>query len=415
MFKRVIGAEAADDFAFMPMLRRAVWPLAIKALPALYGAGLVLFVIRILPPAEFGKYGIAFAFVNLWAVIPRGMWIVPLVALSARGESNSVTGSVLWVGLMTAAIGGICALIVLPLLGVDGWAPLLAVIALLILVPRDIGFGLAQARGDYATGFKIDAAYFLGSLLLFGLLPFDARLQTADGVLVLNVISMFASALWAFKASPVLWQLPTLANWRVVAHQGRWIGLMGLGEIYMQQGDVLLVGAFVNAAELAPYIAARTLMRMYAIVSQAVNLVALPVASRLAAAGELVRLRRRLIAVLSTMLLLLIPINVIAYFASGAVFPAILGAKYIPAVPFFKILILATFFEPLYSILGNALAGMNRAKTVVVVLVLGVLINVIGNLICVPLFGIGVVPVITVCSYLVLAVSVVISANRLIR
>lgn len=415
MLRRVIGVEAADDFAFMHMLRRAVWPLAIKALPALYGAGLVLFVIRILPPAEFGKYGIAFAFVNLWAVIPRGLWIVPLVALSARGESNSVTASVLWVGLMTAAIGGVCALIVLPLLGVDGWVPLLAAFALLILVPRDIGFGLAQARGDYVTGFKVDAAYFLGSLLLFGLLPFDPRLQTADGVLILNVISMLASALWAFRASPVLWHRPTLANWRVVAHQGRWIGLMGLGEIYMQQGDVLLVGAFVNAAELAPYIAARTLMRMYAIVSQAVNLVVLPVASRLAAAGEFVRLRRRLLAVLATLLLLLIPVNIIAYFASGPVFPAILGAKYIAAVPIFKMLILATFFEPLYSILGNALAGMNRSKTVVVVLAFGVLINIVGNLTCVPLFGIEAVPIITVCSYLVLAVSLVVSANRLVR
>ncbi len=415
MLRRVSGTQAADDFAFMPMLRRAVWPLAIKALPALYGAGLVLFVIRILPPAEFGEYGIAFAFVNLWAVIPRGLWIVPLVALSARGESGSVTASVLWVGLMTAAIGGVGALVVLPLLGVNGWTPLLAAIALLILVPRDIGFGLAQARGDYVTGFKIDAAYFLGSLLLFGLLPFETGLRSADGVLLLNVISMVASALWAFSASPVLWQRPTLANWRTVFHQGRWIGLMGLGEIYMQQGDVLLVGAFVNAAALAPYVAARTLMRMYTIISQAVNLVVLPVASRLAAAGELARLRRRLLAALSTMLLLLIPINVIAYFASEPVFPAILGAKYLPAVPFFKILLLATFFEPLYSILGNALAGMSRAKTVAAALSVGVLFNVAGNLVCVPTFGIGAVPVVAVCSYFILAAALLIHANRLIR
>jgi O-antigen/teichoic acid export membrane protein len=397
------------------LLRRAIWPLAIKALPALYGAGLVLFVIRILPAEEFGKYGIAFAYINLCAVFPRGLWIIPMIALNARGESAEITGSTLWMSLATAAVGALGAIAVLPLLGVTGHTPLLAAAAIMLLTPREVGFGLAQARGNYETAFVIDSIYFIGSLMLFGLLWFLPEWRTADWAITLNVMSLIASVAYGTFVFPHMWRTFVVRSWRTIFEQGRWVGILGLGEVYMQQGDVLVLSAFVTPAEIAPYVAARTLLRMYAIISQSVSLVVLPVSSRLSATMELAKLRHRMIAVFSTMLKLLVPINVMAWLLAGSVLPILLGAKYRSAIPFFNILLIATFLEPFYSVLGNALVGIRKAERVVGPLLICVALSIVCNIALVQFIGIMAAPIVVVASYLLLAVFIGARANLEIR
>ena len=337
-----------------------MWPLVIKSLPALYGAGLVLFVIRILPPGEFGRYGISFAYINLLAVLTRGLWAIPLITWAAKREERNVLGPVFWLSLGTASLSAAGAFIILPLLDVSGWLPVMSATMLVVLIPRELGYAIAQAHGRYRVSFALEAVYFLGSLAAFFTLYLAGRLQTAEITLAVNLACAALSSLIAWLVFVDLRRPRISGDWSGVIRFGRWIGLMGLSEVYLQQGDALLLGAFASPAHIAPYLAARTLMRLFALFSQAINFIVLPVSSRLAAAGELGKLRARLRTTIQALLLALIPLNVVLWLASPYLFPAILGAKYSSAIPFFRILLISTFLEPVYSILGNAVSGIGR-------------------------------------------------------
>lgn len=68
---------------------RAVWALAIKGLPALYGLGVIFVLLRALPVEEYGSYGVAWAFLNVAAMCTRGLWALTLVQRWASGPANA--------------------------------------------------------------------------------------------------------------------------------------------------------------------------------------------------------------------------------------------------------------------------------------------------------------------------------------
>jgi lipopolysaccharide exporter len=407
-------AAPPDGISFRTLIRRAAWPLAIKALPALYGAGLVLFVIRILPPGEFGRYGIAFAFINLAAVFTRGLWAIPLVTWAARREEPSVLGPVFWLSLGSAAVAAVIALFLLPLIGVSGYLPWMCGLMLIVLVPRELAYALAQGHGRPGVSFLIEVSYFAGSFALFAVLWWLGRLQTAESALTANLVCAALSSILGSAAYPVIIRPVFTGEWMRVFHFGKWVGGLGLAEVYFQQGDALLIALFVNPSQIAPYLAARTLLRLYGILSQAINFVVLPVASRLAAAGQLLHLRRRLWQVLKYLLTSLLVLNVVVWLISPAVLTVLFQDKYVGAIPFFRVLLLVTFLEPLYIILGNAVAGIGRPKEVFKAIPLAVLFNVVFNVTMIPVIGLQAAPWALIGAYALLAVQLIRTSSRLI-
>ena len=97
------------------IVQRAGGSLAVKALPALYGIGLVLLVVRAIPASDFGQYGIAIAYMNIASGLSRGLWTVPLVIHAAKGEREHLLAPSFWLSMGTAVIGGAIALVLLPL------------------------------------------------------------------------------------------------------------------------------------------------------------------------------------------------------------------------------------------------------------------------------------------------------------
>jgi O-antigen/teichoic acid export membrane protein len=381
-----------------------MWPLAIKALPALYGAGLVLFVIRILPPAEFGKYGIAFAFVNLWAGVSRGIWIPPLVTYAAVGRRDEILAEIWLMSTLTASLGVGVASIVLPLLNTGFGVALLAGSILVALVPRDLALGLAQAQERGSVAFIIEAGYFCSALAGFVILQFMGLLNTSVMAVTINLAAAIISAIAGllYYRWPARWKVSR--DWRELWTSSRWLGSLTLGDMALQQGDALLAGAFFSPAQVAPYLAARTMVRLYGLFSQAVNFVVLPVASRLGAAGQFKRLRRRLRFAGGTLIVALLPLSLLLWFGAPVLFPMILGDKYAAAIPYFRVIILITLFEPVYSLATNALVGIRRPQAVVPVTWAGVTCSLLVNLILFTTIGIAGAPITLVITYAVLAV-----------
>ncbi|HEY3296235.1 MAG TPA: oligosaccharide flippase family protein [bacterium] len=381
------------------LIQRAGGSLAVKALPALYGVGLVLLVVRAIPTGDFGQYGMAIAYMNVVAGLSRGLWTMPLVIHAAKGERGHLLAPSFWLNLATALLGGIVALILLPLLNVSHELAVFTALMLLVLVPRDIAIALAQAAGRVWVAFTIEAGYFVGSLAGFIALTYFSQLRTAEAVMIMNLASAALSALIGVAFEPCLLHPGRHGDWKGIFHLGKWIGMHALGEIFLQQGDALLVGIFFQPAAIAPYIAARTLLRMYTLLSQSVNFLVLPSASRLGASNQIKLLRKRLRMVLQYVTGFLTAANVVMWFAAPVIFPLVLGAKYIPAIPFFRVLIMASFLEPVYSILANAVAGIGKPSRILPILAIGLLFNIAANLVLLPMTGLWAAPVVLVATY----------------
>jgi O-antigen/teichoic acid export membrane protein len=201
-------------------------------------------------------------------------------------------------------------------------------------------------------------------------------------------------------------------NWSEVFGLGKWMGGMAIGELYLQQGDLLILGALVTPVQLAPYIAAKTLFRVYALLSQAVNFLVIASAPRHGMEGTMDKLRTKLKGILVLMWLILIPVNVFLFFTAESLLPGILGNEYIAVVPFFMVLMLATFFEPFYSVTATALLGLGRPKNVAGLfwgLIAG---NVLANVILVYQFGLTPAPWILVGTYVCLGLGMLYSGWR---
>lgn len=366
---------------------RIAGSLAVKALPAIYGAGFILFVLRIVPAAEFGRYAIANAFVTLIAGISRGLWLASLVGQSAIGQERDVIGPVFWYAIATALAGGLIALLVLPLLHCGLSLAALAALMLLVLVPRDLAFGLAQARNRVGVAFSIEAAYFIGSLAGFALLWQANLIQTAEAAMVANIAAAVLAMMVGYSVFPILLKPAFAGRFRDVIRNARWFGLATICDMGLQQGDALIGGIFFTPERLAPYLAARTLLKMYALFSQAINFLAFPVAARLAATGEYRKLKKRLRQSLSGLLIALIPLNILLWFACDWLFPLILGEQYVAAIPFFRVLIFVTFLEPVYSVIANAMVAAGQARRIVPWLITGILVNAGLNFVLMPTAG----------------------------
>lgn len=397
------------------LLKRASGSLSLKALPALYGAALILLVVRVLSLGDFGRYGMAMAYVNLIAALGRGLWAMPLLIHAARGDHQRFLSPAVWLSLATALAGAALGQIILPLLGVGRELALIAGVMQIVLVPRDVALALLQAGQRAWSSFWVEAGYFIGSLTGFAVLTVFGRLTTAEITLSVNLAAAVLSALIGLAFEPRVLAVGFRGDWKGIFRLGRWIGLLGLVELSLQQGDALLVGAFFSAETVAPYIAARTLLRLYGLFSQAVNFFVLPKASQLCADGQIALLRQKIRTVLRIMLAVLLPLNIAMWFVSPILFPLILGAKYIPAIPFFQLLILATFLEPVYSVRMNAITGMAYAHKLVPLVVAALATDVVINVIGLPLFGLWVAPVALVFTYAVLAVGTTTLEARIAR
>jgi O-antigen/teichoic acid export membrane protein len=312
-------------------------------------------------------------------------------------------------------VSSLLALVVLPALQMGYHAAWITVIILIILVPRDTALVLAQGESRLISALFIDGAYFLGSMAGFVIAASYGLLHTAEDVLTVNLIAALLSALISVLCYPVIMKPKFHGNWRGVISMGKWTGGLSIGELYLQQGDLLVLGAMVEPVKLGPYVAAKTLLRVYALLSQAVNFLVVPSASRHAMEGSLDRLRKKLRGALSLIWLILIPMNVALFMTADYLLPGVLGEKYRDAVPYFQILMLATFFEPLYSVTANALVGIGRPKTAAIIFWIVMVFNISANIVLVLNYDMPPAPWILVSTYITLGIGLYLHAHRELR
>lgn len=384
-------------------LGRATWALAIKGLPAIYGLGVIFVLLRALPVEEYGSYGVSWAFLNVAAMCTRGLWALTLVQRWASGANARVLSSLIGLSLITTLIGIAAGLLIMPALGLSWTETLLTCAALLILVPRDLAIALGQAEARLRRVFVIEVCYFLGSLIGFVVLAQQGMLVDAETALMVNTGAIVLSSVAGIIRYPmVLKPSFNVAEMRDASSYSKWTGVMAVGDIYFQQGDLLVIGAIVGPVALAPYIAAKTLLRLFGLVSQAMNFLLYPMAARLAAAGDLPRVSSKLKIALLGVWAIGIPAALLLWKFADPVIPSLLGSKYYEAIPYVLALLPAALLEPLYSTGAIILVGLGQPRYAIPWIIGVLLVNAVANLILVSAFHLAAAPWILTLSYLIL-------------
>jgi O-antigen/teichoic acid export membrane protein len=353
---------------------KGMWGLAGRALPSLYGVGIILFVIRAFPPVEFGVYTLLQTIFLLAVSTGQSFALQPLVKFAAgSGEpSGPVTASaILYAAFLTpvivllSALGG-------PLGSLFNSATageLMHYVSLMLLVsiPRNVASYLLQARLELRKLFYLDAIYSIGSLVLIAVLVTTGKLRTAAGLMQVNILMLLLSSLYGvvlLAGKYALRVAPSPAHLRKAWDYGRYSLGASVSYTLFSQSDNLLISALTGPVPLAVYNAAKVFARAFDLLMQTISTLLVPVVARAHDRGD--RAGLTVLAEKSLFFFTLAAAGMcVGLLALGEpVMSFLYGGKYAEAVPVLRVLAVAGLFVPGVAVGASFCNGVAKMRPV---------------------------------------------------
>jgi O-antigen/teichoic acid export membrane protein len=384
---------------FSDHLTETFWAAIDKALPLLYGFGYIFVVVRVLSKNEFGLLGLIELIVYFILMVDNTLAQMPMAKFAAETkESVWAIPNGFFLSFTVLAGCGLACMAGKTLLADLLNAPELRHI--LWLVPWLLAAGYVKnltgqiciARQWTGRLVAIDAIYFLGSLTLLAVWQAAGTLASATQVVLANVyLALAASAAGLALTAPVLWRV----KWQIRRQDlqrfwafSRYSFGAGLGAYLNGNVDAILIARFFGPVPLAIYRAGKVIYRFYNAFSQAVQVVILPLASQLAAAGEKPALRALFEKSIYFSCLLLFPLNGLLLLGAEWILDRLYSGQYMEAVPVFRWLLLGAFFLPWGTVGINLLLGAGKPKLSFRITWIVAAINVAASFFLIQAFGI---------------------------
>jgi O-antigen/teichoic acid export membrane protein len=380
---------------FANYIKPTFWALLDKALPVAYGFGFLFVVVRVLPKAEFGLLVLFQSIFYFIVMVDTALVQMPMAKFIADGNQSGwaiTSGFLLSLAVLvissTACVAGaslIAGLLKAPVLADMLWyLPLL----LAALYFKNLSCQIFIARHQTAKLFCVDALYFLGSLGLLALWQMAGRTFSAIEVILINIYAAAAASLLGVVLNyRVFRESLQIIHWEQLKRFidfGKYSLGGGLASYVYMQADSYLISFFYNPAQVGVYNAGKIIYRFYNVISQAAQVLILPLASRLAATEPREELRALLEKAVCFFYFILIPLNGILLFGAGWIFSMIYGDRYGDAVGVFRWLVVGAFFIPWGTVGSNVLFGMNYPRLNSRITWLATLGNIVLNLILLP-------------------------------
>ncbi|MDZ7363251.1 MAG: oligosaccharide flippase family protein [candidate division KSB1 bacterium] len=380
-------------------LKQSAWAGLDKSLPVIYGLGFLFAVVRVLPKEEFGLLGLFQAVFLFIEMIDQTLVQIPLVKFLSEGKENnwSIPASFL-LSLLVLLLSAIACLVAAPLLAALMEAPKLA--ELLWLTPvlvaafflKNLAGQICIAHHWFRRLFVIDAAYFLGSLML--LLGWHVAFELSDTreVIWINICAAMAASLLSVILT---WDVLKQTRWQFKLAQlkrflafGKYSFGTGIGNFFYAQIDVFLIGYFYDLTKVAIYRAGKIIFQFYNIVSQATQVVLLPLISQLDTAGKREELRALAEKTICFLFLILLPLHLLLLFGAELLLQVVYHGKYNDAVPILRVLVLGAFFLPWGAVGSNMQMGTGKSRVSFLFVILVAAFNLAANLLLLPRLGV---------------------------
>jgi len=354
---------------------KGIWAFADKALPAVYGVGLIFLAIRVLPEQEYGAFVIIqtlFLLGNGFAFALAFQPLIKFLAEEKEAGSHIFASTVLNVGFLIA-FSAILLLFRAPIMTLfdpseEGvltrlwnYIPLLFAAS----IPRSLSISILQARYSIARVFWIDAIYFLGTPALIAVGHVTGSFSTADDLLGYSVHALAASSAVSIV---IVWShLPSRIQVRTATFGEIWsfgkyvLGGTSIHNVFAQM-DVFFISSFAGVTAVAMYSAAKLFTRVFDMLAQVVQMFLVPLSSKHYANNDTEALKVIAEKSISFSTLFILPAILAFVLFPGTILNLFYGGKYDEATTILAVLGILGLIVPLNSVLSSYLIGMGKVK-----------------------------------------------------
>jgi O-antigen/teichoic acid export membrane protein len=283
---------------------KGIWAFADKALPAIYGVGIVFLVVRILPEKEYGAFVIIQSIVAIASALCYALALQPMTKFVAEKDRPVpfITVALITVIVYYAVISGLIWIFRREiagffdpshegnLVGLFGYIPLL----FLTSAYRNFAISLFQARYRVERIFWLDAIYFVGVIVLILVSQYQGKFHTAADLLNLNVVTYTLSTLAAIVLTRKDMSVPLEIDRGAIREM--WdFGKYTLGGntlyIFFSQVDIFFISSIAGLVAVATYNAAKIVTKVFDTINQVISMFLLPYSSKLFAQKDIEQLR----------------------------------------------------------------------------------------------------------------------------
>lgn len=409
-------------------LGKGLWGFADKSLPVIYGVGFIFLVIRLLPESEFGVFVVIQTIYYLFLALGSSFVLVPLTKYeSEKNVDEDIFPSSAFIYLtfflfisvpliifnleisnlfdknLSNKISG--AIFYLPLLFLTG-------------IPRYLILASLQAKFQIKKIFWIDFSYFVGSMILIYMLNllnlFHTAIDLIQLTIIANLISSFLAIVLSINIIKIRFKINPASIKKILS-----IGKYSLGSsinyaIYIQL-DTLLVAHFTGIHGAALYGAVKILTRIYDIYSQTIQMFVIPASSLLESKNEKEQLSALVEKSLCFSSYSIIPIIFIFAFFSDSIIHILYQSKYPEAKLLLKIFSLSGLFIPWLSVTSSVLFGLGKTKTIFLLTLINLVINILFYAIGGILYGIHGIVIGLISSQFFMGILWVISTRKFVN
>lgn len=401
---------------------KGLWAFADKSLPALYGVGFVILVIRVLSPEEYGLYVLVQTVFLILFTFAHSISLQPMLKFVAEGSHNERYISA---GVLVHICFYVVAVLILwlvrkplafllnaeKLVDVMLFVPLLVVSSLV----RNIMIVLLQARFRMKEIFWIDAVHFLGSLVLLFIATATGMLTTAAQVLQINVVTFSLSSVVAvlIGRTPLRFSIhgirqAALTLWNF----GKYTFAGNAGYALTAQVDSFLLSWYSGPVAVAFYNAAKVFYRAYDIVAQLIQMFVIPASSKLTAEGNRADLQAMFEKTILFTSVVLVPSSVLLLIFAPTIMHFFYGTKYDEAIGVLQILALASIAVPWLATMAGILLGSGKVRLLFQVILVFLTTIIVALVLFVPLWNMDGAAWALVVSHVVAAIVLAVALNR---
>lgn len=350
---------------------KGLWAFADKGLPVVYGLGFTLLVVRTFPLIEFGSYVLVQSIFLFATMLASGFAYQPLIKFAAETDDLP---KVFWPSFVFFAgflIGvGLCVFFlrtwIAEMLNAPQTESLIPYV-LWLAIPTSVKtvVVLFQAKLKIHKVFWSDVIYFLGSLVGIAYLNTDATLMTAENVFQVNVAMMTASAFAGILMTPRTWILPISIKRQEIQRiwdYGKYSLGSGLAANAYNYIDSFIISSILGTLSVAIYNAAKVFIRAFDVYVQVIQMLVIPVTSRLSSQNRQEDLHAVIEKSLLFFSLAVLPIVAGLLIFAPQILSLFYGTKYAEAVPVLRLLALVGIALPWFHVLASLYQGLGRIR-----------------------------------------------------
>lgn len=331
------------------------WSLLIQLSNQIFGFLITLILARLLSPADFGVIGILTIFISLSKKITDGGLAASLIRTKEVSERDFST--VFYFNLLVSLVLYLSLFLAAPFIAVffkmELIEDLLRVFGITIVISA---FTITQSvKLNKALNFKTQFKILLPSLIISAIVSIVAAYSGMGvwSLVIKEIIFAFVASiqLWFYSKWTPLFVFDKLAFKKHFGY-GYKLVITDLISQFFNDSYKAIIGKSFSTAQLGYFTRAKSMEELpNQVVFNTINRVLFPMLSQVQDDAD--RLKKVYGQIIKLVTFLVTPLLMLFYLVAEPLFIFLLTDKWLPAVPYFKILILAGMIAPLQPYLLN--------------------------------------------------------------